>query len=256
MSQAVKAALLQTRVRPSLEEALEAAGRLAGGAARRGAEVLCFPEYFFRLPYREPCAEFSRTTERPVREFYARVSEAHGVLVAGNVISRGRNLGVLYRDGALVGTQPKVHPTVLERRWSIRPGSGLRRWKISGFTAGMLVCADILHPETAARLWGADLVFNPVVSPRRPGDETAEARRAMYVARAFDIGGFVLKAGLVAPGFAGRSLAAAPWGVVAAAGSEDREEALVADLDLGRLRRAREQIGRLKGRDTTRGPRA
>lgn len=247
MTGTLRAALLQTRVRPSLEANLEAAAEMAAEAAREGAGVLVLPEYFFRLPYGEPCAKFAGTTEGPVRKFYGRVSGEHGVLVAGNLISRGRNLGVLYENGDLLGTQPKVHPTVLERRWGIRPGRGIRRWRVAGAGVGMLVCADVLHPETAMGLAGADLVLNPVVSRRRPRDETGEARRAMYVARAFDLGSFLLKAGSVAPGFWGRSLAAAPWGVVASAGDQDEPGVVLADLDLGRLRKVRGELDRLRG---------
>jgi nitrilase len=247
MPQTARAALLQTRVRPSLEANLEAAAEMAAGAARAGAEILVLPEYFFRLPYDEPCARFATATEGPVRRFYERASAESGALLAGNVISRGRNLGVLYKDGDLLGTQPKLHPTLLERRWGIRPGRRLRRWRAGGATAGMLVCADILHPRTAMGLAGADLVLNPVVSRRRPRDDTGEARRAMYVARAFDLASFVLKAGSVAPGFWGRSLAAAPWGVVASVGDQDREEALVVGLDLERLRKIRRELEGLRG---------
>lgn len=247
MSQTVQAALLQTRVRPSLDANLEAAAETVARAARRGAGVLCLPEYFFRLPYGEPVGDFSRRTEGPVRRFYERVSREHGAVVAGNVISRGRNLGLLWRDGDLRCIQPKVHPTLLERKWGLRPGSRLRRWSLGEFTAGILVCADVLYPVTAAGLAGTDLIFNPVVSRKRPRDDTGEGRRAMYVARAFDSASFLLKAGSVAPGFAGRSLAAAPWGILGAAPEEDREEVVVVELDLERLRRVRRELERLRG---------
>lgn len=243
----IQAALLQTRVRPSPGANLEAAGEMAAEAARAGAGVLVLPEYFFRLPYGEPCAKFAAVTEGPLRKFYERVSEEHGVLLAGNLISGGRNLGVLYENGDLLGTQPKVHPTPLERKWGIRPGRTLRRRRTSRGTAGLLVCADVLYPATAMGLAGTDLVLNPVVSRRRPRDETGEARRAMYVARAFDLGSFILKAGSVAPGFWGRSLAAAPWGVVATAGDQDKSGVILADLDLERLRRVRRELERLRG---------
>ncbi len=242
-----RAALLQTVVHPSLEKNLERAAEMAAGAAREGAEALCLPEYFFRLPYEEPCDEFSRKTEPAVRGFYERVSREHGVLLAGNVIAGDRNVGVLYSKGERVGAQPKNHPTVLERKWGIRPGASLRRWETPLGTAGLLVCADVLYPQTAIALSGVDLVFNPVVSRKRPGDETGEGRRAMYVARAFDLGSFLLKAGSVAPGFAGRSLAAAPWGILGAATGEDKEEVLTVDLDLERLRRVRRELERLRG---------
>jgi N-carbamoylputrescine amidase len=100
------------------------------------------------------------------------------------------------------------------------------------------VCADVLYPEAARilALQGAEILINPVLSPFREVDNTKEARDAIFIARAYDSGAFVLKAGGFRRGaIAGRSLVAAPWGLVARYADDFAEALLVADLDFERL---------------------
>ncbi|MBI4362205.1 MAG: carbon-nitrogen hydrolase family protein [Euryarchaeota archaeon] len=250
---ALRAALLQVPVWDTLEANLEAAGEMAARAARMGAHLAVLPEYWFGFPYAHPVFRFEALTRGRVLDFYRRTSEEHGLLLSGNLTeaSGGHyyNVGLWVRGDRVLSRQRKLHPTPNERAWGVSPGSRVAWATERGTRLATLVCADVLWPETCARLRGADIVSNPVVSRRRDKDGGREARNAMFVARAFDNGYYLLKAGGVSPRWpiAGRSLAAAPWGLLARARGDTRPELLRVDLDLERLRRARRDIQGLRG---------
>lgn len=248
----LRVACLQMHLAPSLAEAERKAEALAREARERGAQLALLPEYWFM-----PTAEGARPNGAEARFEAARgalerISRHLDLALAGNAPERADgqvwNTLFLYDRGRLAGAQRKLHPMPTEEGWGIAAARDLQAWPWRGAKVGGLVCADVLHPEAARilALRGADLVLNPVMSWKKPNDTTKEARRAMFVARAYDNACFLLKAGSVGqtvPGsqLVGRSLVAAPWGVVAEATDEMGEEVLTADLDLGRLREERKR---------------
>lgn len=229
-------------------------------AADGGARLALLPEYFFAVfPGGPPAAVVHASA---IREMMRAASEELGIAVAGNVIEdQGEglaNVGVVLDAGRLTLEQPKLHPMPREAASGVVGGARLAAGVVSGRPMGMLVCADILYPEASRvlSLQGAEVLLNPVMSPWRASDDTKGARDAIFVARAYDSGAFVLKAGGFRrphegetpprgppPGIAGRSLAAAPWGVLAKARDDFAEEILFVDLDFATLERFREGQG-------------
>lgn len=253
----LKAALLQMPHGESLDANLDKARAMAEGAAAAGARLALLPEYFFATFDGGP--ETAAPHAARIRDALARMSAQGALVVGANVIERAgdafANVGVVYEDGRLVLEQPKVHPMPREAASGVRAGDAFRAAPVAGRTMGLLVCADVLYPEAARvlALQGAQVLLNPVMSPYREDDLTRGSRDAIFVARAYDSGAFVLKAGGFRrptgaasaargppAGIAGRSLAAAPWGVLAKARDDFAEEILVAQLDFETLRRFRE----------------
>ena len=231
----LRVAALQMPHGPTLEGNLAKARSMVAQAREAGATLALLPEYWF--------ATFAGPVEpAPLRAFFADASR--DIIVAGNLIEGGRNLGVVYERGAPLLEQPKIHPMPREAANGIVGGETWRVAPVAGVPTGMLVCADVLYPEAAriVQLLGAQLLLNPVMSPYREADDTKEARDAIFVARAYDAGAFLVKAGGFRrgePAVAGRSLVTAPWGVLARYQNELAEEVLVVDLDLARLDRFR-----------------
>lgn len=254
----LRVACVQSRHGSSFEATLEGARRLVNEAGSRGAKLVLFPEYFF-LP--DPVGEPpGPPTERApeVRAFLADCSRELGIAVAGNVIERRpggiENVGVAYERGKLAGEQVKIHPMPREMAWDYRGGSRLAPFGLGGIAVGLVVCADILYPEVARilSLRGSEILLNPVMSPFEDVDPTKDARTALYVARAYDSGAFVLKSGGFAPvsrHIVGRSLITAPWGVLARADHEWKEAVIVADLDFDALRAFRANHRGILGRE-------
>lgn len=219
----------------SFEENARRAETALKTAKAEGAALAVLPEYWF--------ATFPPTPATP-RDAMAAWSRDLGLVVAGNAVEGRTNFGLVFDSGKLVLEQAKIHPMPREVTNGIEGGPALRAAKVLGLTTGMLVCADILYPEAARvlSLQGAQLLLNPVMSPYREVDNTKAARDAIFITRAYDSGAFVVKAGGYRQppnGIAGRSLVAAPWGIVARYQDDFKEEILVADLDLARLREFR-----------------
>jgi predicted amidohydrolase len=248
----VKVAVVQMAHGDDLAGNLARARRLLDEARRAGATLALLPEYFFAVLRGGPAE--SAAHGPALRRFFEDASRETGMAVAGNLLDAGPaglvNLGVVADGGRLVLEQPKVHPMPREAAAGVTGGPRFDAATVRGVTTGMLVCADILYPEAARvlALQGARILLNPVMSPWRPApeDPTRAARESLFVARAYDSGAFVLKAGgfrrpteAGAPAVAGRSLVAAPWGVLARHQDDFREQVLVADLDLDALARFR-----------------
>lgn len=247
----VRVTAVQMRHDGPLQANLDRAGRLLAKAADGGADLALLPEYFFAGADEAPPVDAGAR----VREVLSEASADLGIAVAGNVVEPAddglRNVGVVYVDGDPVLEQPKIHPMPRERELGVAPGDGYDVADVAGVPVGVIVCADILFPEVARvlSLDGARVILNPVMSPYRSDDPTRDAREAVYVARAYDSGAFVLKAGGVrSDDVVGRSLVAAPWGIQARYRDEHAEQLLSADLDLERLEAFRTDRARFPAR--------
>lgn len=249
----LRVAAVQMEHQDTPAQAFERAYGLLREARRQGARLALLPEYFFSGPGGEP-EDLAR--EGPVvRRFLLETSRELDMAVAGNALEPAGsalvNVGLVAEAGRFALEQPKVHPMPREAAGGVAPGARFAAAPVLGLTTGMLVCADILYPEAARvlALQGARILLNPVMSPWRPQaeDPTRAARESLFVARAYDNGAFVLKAGGwrrptadgPARGVAGRSLVTAPWGTLARARDDFAEEVLVTDLDLDALERFR-----------------
>lgn len=237
----------------SVDANLARARAMLRAAADGGARLALLPEYFFAVfPGGPPAAVVHASA---IREMMRAASEELGIAVAGNVIEdQGEglaNVGVVLDAGRLTLEQPKLHPMPREAASGVVGGARLAAGVVSGRPMGMLVCADILYPEASRvlSLQGAEVLLNPVMSPWNAEDDGREARVALYVARAYDAGAFVVKAAGFKEGrVAGRSLVTAPWGVLARARDDFAEELLFADLDFDRLRAFREKQAQFPAR--------
>lgn len=222
---------------------LSGAERLSIEAIERGAELLLYPEYF-SYPI------FSFEIGEKTLEFLRRISREYSVITSGNVVFKEEkitNRAFIFDSGEIVGYQDKVHPTRNERALGINPGERLNVFGIRRAKICVLVCADILYPELCriAGLKGAEIALNPVVSFKYSELPGENLRYCLYFARSFDNCYAIVKAGGFGRTFAGsdavgRSLIASFDGVLAKSKGEESEEAVVANIDLNRIRNYRQ----------------
>ena len=162
--------LASPRIATSLDDGLANVERHIANAAKRGAEIVCFPEAYLPglrgLDFDVP--EFDADDERRVLESVARATRAHGIAaVVGmeHIVDGGRQIvaAVFNTDGSLQGIQTKNQLDPTEERNYI-PGSARRIFEINGVKFGVVICHEgWRYPETVrwAATRGAKIVFHP-----------------------------------------------------------------------------------------------
>jgi predicted amidohydrolase len=149
---------------------------------------------------------------------------------------------LLDREGGLVGRYRKSHLHPTEHAF-FRPGSALPTFDLAGLRIGVAICFEHAFPQiftTLARR-GAALVVNPSAVPvgfAHLQDLRTRARaqdNQIFVAAVNHVG----QEGTAT--YCGRSQVADPRGELVALAPDAAEAAIVAEIDLGLIRRQRQQ---------------
>lgn len=214
--------------------------------------IAVLPEYFYRATG-DPVTADDAGEDAFVEQALIDASQTtEGALVATVPEIAGEhvyNTALVAEDGEIRVRQRKLLPTPDERKAGIRAGQAIATAKVQGLELGVLVCADVLSLELLARIarHDPDVLAVPVLSPNRASDTTREARTSVFVARAWDLGAYVVKAGgFREPDVVGRSLITAPWGVEARAPSQFEATVLSTRFEAERLAQARSPFDPLR----------
>jgi len=252
----VKAAAIQVRCDEKLDKNFKEIEKHIKSAVSQDAKIICLPEYFSinseMFSMGNSFSKILSDNREDTLNFLDGASQKYGIIISGNVLEeieeKYYNVVYIYENGSLIGQQVKIHPTRGEMTIGITPGREIKVFKTSIGFIGVLVCADVLYPEMCRilGLMNADIVLNPVVSFYKDVDLTKEARRSMYISRAYDNSYYIIKAGGIGRSFTGikivgRSLIVAPWNILKSSTDENKEEVVIADLDLDLLRDIRKE---------------
>ncbi len=234
------------------KDALESAERVISSSE---SNLYLLPEYF-SYPVGDRSLETSKKTVKWLEE----MSREYSAIIAGNTIRENEdgyyNTLYVFDSGDLMGKQDKIHPTASERALGIKCGRELELFEIRGVKISALICADILYPELC-RIPGlkeADVVLNPVVSFKKSELPAQEYRYCLYFTRSFDNSYAIVKAGGFGKTFlgedcVGRSLISMPDGIAARYSNEEREELVMAEVDLKKLQNYRKVNYSLRDRN-------
>jgi len=240
-------------------------------AAKKGANIICLPE-LFRSQYfcQSEDAGFFDLAEAvpgPTTEAVSAVAKKLGVAVVVPVFER-RAAGIYHNsaaiidaDGSMVGFYRKMHipddPSYYEKYYFTPGDMGFQAVNTKFGKISTLICWDQWYPEGArlSALLGASVLFYPTAIGWHPGEKTKygkaqrESWQTIQRSHAIANGVYVAVAnrtGLekIVPGtdgieFWGSSFIADPQGVVIAEASVDKEEILVAEIDLHHLENIR-----------------
>ncbi len=208
----------------------------------------------------------------PSTEVLGKVAKEEGVVVIASLFERRaaglyhNTAAVLEKDGSLLGIYRKMHipddPLYYEKYYftpgDAGSGKGFRAWETSAGRIGVLVCWDQWYPEGArlTSLRGANLLFYPTAIGWHPAEKAEHGQaqhdawrtiqrshaiaNGVYVAVANRVGheqgdvrgNRVEGAGLE---FWGKSFICDPFGRVLAEASHDKEEILIAEMDMALL---------------------
>ncbi|MBZ5561044.1 MAG: carbon-nitrogen hydrolase [Acidobacteriia bacterium] len=260
--------LVQMACSPDPDENLRRAIERVEEAAGAGAKIICLPE-LFRSQYfcqREDASLFdlAELVPGPTTEALGKIVRKLSVVVIAPLFERRaagvyhNSVAVIDADGEVAGLYRKMHipddPAYYEKFYFTPGDLGFRAFDTRVARVAPLICWDQWYPEAArlAALQGATVLFYPTAIGWHPAEKEPfgasqhEAWRTIQRAHAIANGvyvaavnrvGFEKPAGTDAAGleFWGSSFVADPFGVVVKEASADREQILLAEVDLARL---------------------
>ena len=230
-------------------------------AAGEGVEVLCLQELFYG-PYF--CAEqdarwysmVERVPDGPTVKLMQELAKKHNMVMVVPVYEEAmagvyyNTAAVLDHDGTYLGKYRKTHIPHLEpgfwEKFYFKPGnSGFPVFTTNIGKVGVYICYDRHFPEGARALGlnGAEIVFNPSATVAGLSEYLWELEQPAHaVANGYFVGA-INRVGHEQPWdigeFYGKSYFCNPRGQIIAQASRNRDEVLVADLDLDEIREVR-----------------
>ena len=265
MSRIVRCGLIQARSTTPSSEPLEKIRQdsidkhveFIEQAARQGVQILCMQE-IFTGPYF--CAEQStrwygmveKIPEGPTVALMCEVARKHGMVIVVPIYEEELT-GVYYNtaavidaDGAYLGKYrkhhiPHCHPGFWEKFYFTPGDGGYPVFDTRYGRIGVYICYDRHFPEGARVLGlnGAEIVFNPSATVAGLSEYLWELEQPAHaVANGYFIGA-INRVGRETPWnigeFYGKSYFCDPRGKIQAKAGRDRDELLVADLDLDQI---------------------
>lgn len=269
-------ALIQMSCSPDPGANLDKALERIRAAAKEGAKVICLPELFQTQYFcqREDIALFdlAEPIPGPTSQRLCALARECKITIIASLFER-RTAGIYHNtaaiiqsNGSLAGLYRKMHipddPLYYEKFYFTPGDLGFKAFDTENGKIGALVCWDQWYPEGArlTALKGANVLFYPTAIGWHPA-EKAEYGEAQYSAwqtiqRAHAIANGVYVAAVnrvgqehgdirgnrvEGPGleFWGGSFIADPFGRVIAQAPHDREDILIAEIDLQHLENTR-----------------
>jgi N-carbamoylputrescine amidase len=235
--------------------------RLIEQAAKQKVKILCLQELFYG-PYF--CAEqnirWYELTERvpdgPTTKLMQKIAAKHRMAIIVPVYEEQmpgmyfNTAAVIDADGTYLGKYrkhhiPHVHPGFWEKFYFTPGDLGYPVFKTKYAAVGVYICYDRHFPEGARILGlnGAEIVFNPSATVAGLSEYLWELEQPAHaVANGYFVGA-INRVGTEKPWnigeFYGKSYFCNPRGKIVAQASRDKDEALVADLDLDMIAEVR-----------------
>jgi beta-ureidopropionase len=269
MSRLVRCGLIQTSLAgsardpiPAIRQAnLDKTVAFIEQAGAAGVQILCMQE-IFTGPYF--CAEqdprwyeaVERIPDGPTVKLMQQLAKKHAMAIVAPLYEEDgpgvyyNTAAVIDADGAYLGKYRKHHiPQVAPGFWEkyyFRPGNlGYPVFDTRYARIGVYICYDRHFPEGARALGlnGAEIVFNPSATVAGLSEYLWKLEQPAHaVANAYFVGA-INRVGTEAPWnigeFYGQSYFCDPRGRFLATGSRDKDELVIAELDLDLIREVR-----------------
>lgn len=225
-------------------------------AAERGAEVVCLQE-LFTTPYfgAEQDAKWYEAAERvpdgPTVRLMQEEARRHGVVLVAPIYEADERVsGLFYNSAAVISEKgeflgkyrkqhlPHCHPGFWEKFYFAPGNLGYPVFETAFGRIGVYICYDRHFPEGARELGlaGAEIVFNPSATVAGLSEYLWKLEQPAHAAANQYFVGAINRVGFEAPWnmgeFYGQSYFCDPRGRIIAEASRDKDEVLVADLDL------------------------
>lgn len=270
----VKVGLIQMSAAGSPQANLDKALERVEAAAKKGAQIVCLQELFrsryFCQSENQRNFKLAETIPGPSTEALGAVAREKEIVVIASLFEK-RSAGIYHNtaviidaDGSIAGRYRKMHipddPLYYEKFYFTPGDLGFPSFPTRYAKIAALVCWDQWFPEGArsAALSGAQILFYPTAIGWIPGEPRAVAlhQRSAWelIQRSHAVANGVFVASVNRVGregkikFWGNSFIAGPFGEIVARASGEREEILLADLDLGKIEKTRQSWPFLRDR--------
>ena len=236
-------------------------------AAKQGAQIICLPE-LYRSQYFCQKEDFSlfdlaETIPGPSTKIFQKAAKENKVAIVLPIFEK-RAAGVYHNsvvmidaDGSILGIYRKMHipddPAYYEKYYFTPGYLGFKAFKTKYGKVGSLICWDQWYPEGArlTALQGASVLFYPTAIGWHPAEKErygkAQQESWITIQRAHAIANGVYVCSVNRIGFEqpvkeqagiefwGCSFICDPQGVVIAEASSNKEEIILAEVDLKHL---------------------
>ncbi|MFT3866970.1 MAG: carbon-nitrogen hydrolase [Nibricoccus sp.] len=258
--------LLQHACVPDVAANREKTLALAERAAKQGAQIICTQELFASEYFcqSEDYKNFALAETIPGKstQAFQKLARKHRVVIVASLFEKRTHglyhntAAIIDADGSLLGTYRKAHipddPLFYEKFYFTPGDTGFRAWQTKYAKIGVLICWDQWYPEAArlTAMQGAEVLFYPTAIGWHPREgkelgakqhgawETIQRSHAVangcYVASVNRIG-HEAPAGGDGIDFWGQSFVAGTQGELLAKASVDREEIVLAEVDLAQI---------------------
>ena len=232
--------------------------KLISDASRLGVQVLCLQELFYSsyFPAEENVRWYEmveKVPEGPTTSLMQDVAKKHGMVLIVPVYEEDQpgvyynSAAVLDADGTYLGKYRKTHiPHLAPGFWEkfyFRPGNlGYPVFDTQFCKLGVYICYDRHFPEGARILGlkGAEIVFNPSATVAGLSEYLWTLEQPAHAVANGYFMGAVNRVGWEQPWnigeFYGSSYFCDPRGQIISKGSRDKDEVVVADMDLDMIR--------------------
>ncbi|MFM7088610.1 MAG: carbon-nitrogen hydrolase [Candidatus Paceibacterota bacterium] len=245
-------------------------------AAESGAQIVCLQELFNTVyfPQRVGVAkdQFAEEIKGETVELFKNLAKELKIVIIVPIYEKAKNKSgkweyhnsavVIDEKGKLLPIYRKVHiphdPGFYEKEYFKESDFGYKIYKTKYATFAVLICFDQWFPEAAraVRLLGAEIIFYPTaignVLGYSDGDDWHDAWETIQRSHAIANSLYVMAVNRVGVEdkmeFFGQSFVADPFGKVLNRASKNKEEILVADVDLARNTFVAEDWGFLRNR--------
>ncbi|HZS47104.1 MAG TPA: nitrilase-related carbon-nitrogen hydrolase [Blastocatellia bacterium] len=270
MSRIVKCGLIQASNAVACEESIDKIKKgmidkhlaFIADAAKQGVKIICMQEIFYG-PYFCPSQDkrwygsVERIPDGPTTQLMQEVAKQYGMAIVVPIYEEElpgvyyNTAAVIDADGKYLGKYRKNHiphcaPGFYEK-FFFKPGNmGYPVFKTQFADVGVYICYDRHFPEGARLLGlhGAEIVFNPSATVAGLSEYLWKLEQPAHaVANGYFVGA-INRVGHEMPWdigeFYGQSYFCNPRGKIIAEASRDKDELVVADLDLDMIREVRD----------------
>lgn len=215
-------------------------------------DILVLPEMWTTAFTLSELDEIADVDDEPTKSFVQQLAKDFNVnIVAGSIANKKNDKVyntalIVDRKGVVVYSYDKIHlvPMLDEHKYLTGGEEKVHAFELEGVKMGVIICYDLRFPELARNLMleGVDVLHVVAEWPIQRKNHW----KNLQLARAIENQMYVVSCNRVGTHdhekFAGSSMIIDPWGEPVEVGSEEREETIVATIDLDKVPEIRKNV--------------